>query len=306
MGNAKYGFIAILLFIAELTAPAQTSIRDNTRAEHLEDVIETLSLTDGAEAIGGASIEDAVNVLRDNLAFPVALEMIEFERPRDFVTLDEALIKLRSMQAVRPLATRDKARLDSYEKLAKTHPGSEVLLPRQKSFTLVRDRITVRDLLDQITILDDEYQWRNYGTESTPVVVIQPRSESVLNWRVSSICKPRPVAIDQILAGCNSQECGAFTKVLAERNMSIMYVSIGPVQKADPQPHGFIDLCDEMLTARDVLNRVAQSAHTSWTLSGIKGLRVISFNNSLRWQERAIPNLLNVSPRSKRALNGWR
>ena len=284
MGSAKYGFISLLLFIAELTAATQTSTRDHTnRAEHLEDVIETVSLTDGAEAIGGASIEDAVNVLRDELAFPVALEMVEFERPKDFVTLDEALTKLRSMQAVGPLAARDKARLDSYEKLAKTHPGSEVLLPRQKSFTLIRDKITVRDLLDQITILDDEYQWKNYGTESTPVVVIQPRSESVLNWRVSSICKPRPVAIDQILAGCNSQECGAFTKVLAERNMSIMYMSSGPIPKghhpAGPQPYGFVDLCDETLTARDVLNRVAQSAHTSWTLSGIKGLRFISFNN---------------------------
>ena len=42
MGSGKYGFIALLLFIAELTAAAQTSTREHTnRAEHLEDVIET-------------------------------------------------------------------------------------------------------------------------------------------------------------------------------------------------------------------------------------------------------------------------
>lgn len=284
MDSGKYGLIALLFFVAELTATAQTSTRDHrNRAKYLEDVIESVTLTDGAETIGGASIEDAVKLMRDKVAFPVALEMVEFERPKDFVTLDEALTKLHSIQAVGPLGARDKTRLDSYEELAKTHPGSEVLVARQKSFTLVRDRITVRDLLDQITILDHKYQWKNYGTDSKPMVVILPRGKSALNWLVPSICKPRPVAIDQILAGCDGQECGAFTKGLGARNMSIVYMSIGPVRKGhdsvDPRPHGFVDLCNETLTARDVLNRIAQSAHTSWTLSGIKGLRFISFNN---------------------------
>lgn len=282
MGSAKYGLIGLLLFVA--VASAQTSTRHHVnRAKHLEDVIESVSLTDGAETIGGASIEDAVTILRDKVAFPVSLEMVEFERPKDFVTLDEALTKLRSIQAVGPLAARDKTRRDSYEELAKTHPGSEIIVAHQKSFTLVRDRITVRDLLDQITILDDEYQWKNYGTEREPMVVIQPRAKSALNWHVPSICTPRPVAVDQILAGCNGQECGAFTKVLGARNISIVYMSIGPASKgkdsADPRPHGLVDLCNETLTARDVLNLVSEAAHTSWTLSGIKGLRFISFNN---------------------------
>jgi hypothetical protein len=284
MDNGKYGFIALTLFIAAVTASVHASTRDHVkRAKHLDDVIESVSLTDGVETIGGACIEDAVNLLRKKVVFPIALETVEFERPKDFVTLDEALTQLHSMQAVGPLGARDKARLDSYEGLAKTHSGSEPLVARQKSFTLVRDRITVRDLLDQITAFDDQYQWKNYGTEGKPIIVIQPRADSALNWRVSPICKPRPVAIDQILAGCNGQECGAFTKILGERNMSVMYMSIGPVakgqQSSDPRPHGFVDLCYETLTARDVLNHIAQSAHTSWTLGGIKGLRLISFNN---------------------------
>src|SRR5437764_734140 len=146
MDSGKYGFIALTLFIAGVTASAQTSTRDHVkRAKDLDDVIESVSLTDGVETIGGACIEDAVNLLREKVAFPIALETVEFERPKDFVTLDEALTKLHNMQTVGPLGARDKARLDSYEGLAKTHPGSEVLVARQKSFTLVRDRIAVRD-----------------------------------------------------------------------------------------------------------------------------------------------------------------
>ena len=61
---------------------AQTSRNvQRQRAKTLRDTIENVSLTDGFESIGGASIEDAANLLRDNAGFPVALEMVEFERP---------------------------------------------------------------------------------------------------------------------------------------------------------------------------------------------------------------------------------
>jgi hypothetical protein len=59
--------------------------------------------------------------------------------------------------------------------------------------------------------------------------------------------------------------------------MSVLYMHIGPPSKDEQMPHGFVDLCSNNLTARDVLNRIAQSAHTSWTLGGIKGMRFISF-----------------------------
>src|SRR5438874_4370684 len=68
--------------------------------------------------------------------------------PKDFVTLDEALAKLHEMQSAGLLGSRDKDRLQGYEEMAKTHAGSEVLVPRQRTFTLIRNRITVRDLLD--------------------------------------------------------------------------------------------------------------------------------------------------------------
>jgi hypothetical protein len=265
----------LVLLLGVPVLPAQTSSHIK-RAKHLDEIIDTVNFTDGMETIGGASIQDAVNVLNDKTAFPVSLEMIEFERPKDFVTLDEALAKLHGMQAAGPLAARDKARLGSYEKFAKSHPGSEVVVPRQRTFTLVRNRATVHELLDEITRLDDEYEWKNYGTDSKPVIVIQPRSATALDWAVPAICKSRDLATGNLLAGCNGQECGPFIKLLAQRNMSVMYMSIGPVS-LDPRPRGFVDLCSNDLTARDVLNRIAQSAHTSWTLGGIKGMRLISF-----------------------------
>lgn len=274
--NFKYHCIALLLSIAGVTASAQTPRRDHVkRAKHLDDVVENVVLADGTETIGGASVEDAVNLLRDKVKFPVSLEMLEFKRPEDFVTLDEALARLHGMQAVAPLGDRDKSRLVSYEGLAKTDPGSEVLVPRQRTFTFVRDRITVREFLVQVTTLDDGYEWKNYGTDRAPQIVIQPVSASALNWSVSPICSPRPVAIDRILAACKGQECGEFTKALSERNMSIVYIYMGPAPP-DPAPHGFVDLCSEKLTARDVLNRIAQAAHTSWTVGGIKGMRFVS------------------------------
>ena len=271
-------YIALFLFVAAITASPQASRRDHVRrAKHLDSVIESVSLTNGPETIGGASIQDAVNTLRDKVVFPVSLEMLEFERPKDFVTLDEALAKLHRLAAVAPLGDADKSRLTRYEVLAKTDPASEVVVPHQRTFTLVRDRITVREFLVQVTALDDEYEWKNYGTDRAPQVVIEPRAASVLSWSVSPICSSRPVAIERILAGCKGQECGEFTKALSERNISILYMYLGP-NPPDPSPHGFVDLCSQTLLARDVLNRIAEAAHTSWTVGGIRGMRFLSFS----------------------------
>lgn len=269
---------ALFLLIAAIAASAKTSRRDHvSRAKHLDDVIENVRLTDGSETIGGASIEDAVNQLRDKVGFPVSLEMLGFERPKDFITLDEALAELHRMQTLAPLGDRDKSRLHAYEELSKTGPGSQELVPRQKTFTFVRDRITVREFLIQVTALDDEYEWKNYGKDRAPQIVVQPRTASVLNWTMSPICYPRPVAIDRILAGCKDQECGEITKALFERNISILYMNLGP-NPLDSAPHGFVDLCSHTLLARDVLNRIAEASHTSWTVGGIKGMRLISFS----------------------------
>ena len=277
--------VGLLVLIAGMTgalATAQTDARSHAkRAKTLNDTLETIRLTDGFENIGGASIQDAASMLRDNVAFPVALEMVEFERPKDFVTLDEALAKLHEMQSVGSLGSRDKDRLHKYQEMAKAHQGSEVLVPRQRTFTLVRNRITIRDLLDEIIKLDDEYEWNNSGTDRKPLIVIQPRVLSALNWPVSPVCRPHRIAIEQALAACKGQECGSFTNLLSEHHISVLYMYVGPVSPSkpepDPSPHGFIDWCSESLAARDVLNRIARSSRMSWTLGGIKGMRFLMF-----------------------------
>lgn len=264
----------LLLCVASAVSLTELRAEHANRAKHLDDVIEQVTLTDGMQTIGGASIDDAVNLLRDKTAFPVALEMVEFDRPKDFVTLDEALGQLHKMHS---LNERDKQRLRTYEELAKTHPGSEVVVPRQKTFTLTRERITVRDLLDQIAQADDEYEWKNYGSEKKPVIVVQPRAASALNWNVAPICKTRHISIDQLLAGCKDQPCGPLTQALSDHQISVMDLYEGTDIHEDNSPHGFLDMCAENLTARDALNLIEKSAHTSWTLGGIKGMRFLSF-----------------------------
>ncbi len=81
--------------------------------------------------------------------------MLGFDRPKGFVTPEEALEKLHHM-ADGVLSSNDKTRLDTYEAMATNHPAKEVLVARQKVFVFVRSRISVRDLLDEITTLDDE------------------------------------------------------------------------------------------------------------------------------------------------------
>jgi hypothetical protein len=268
--------------------PTQSTISHGhtKRATNLDGIIENIYLAEGVETIGGASIEDVIREVRERTDFPVGLDMLEFEKPKDFVTLGEALAKLHGMQASGTLGTSDQSRLDRYEEMAETREPSEILVPRQRTFSLVQDRVTVRDLLDQLVALDDEYLWKNYGTEMEPIVVIQPRASRVLDWRVPPICEPQPIAIDELLAGCNGRECGPFIKLLGDHSIWVVYMFMGPVspgeQGPDIRPHGLVDLCNDHLTARDVLNLIAKAAKTSWTVGGIKGMRFISFDPKTR------------------------
>ncbi len=131
-------WVGLLVLIAGMTralAPAQTVARSHTqRAKILSDFIENVSLTDSFESIGGASIEDAANMLRENVAFPVALEIVEFERPKDFLTIDEALAKLHEMQSAGSLGSRDKDRLGYCTATAKVlHPPPKPVFPPRNS-----------------------------------------------------------------------------------------------------------------------------------------------------------------------------
>ncbi len=287
VNNSRKALLPVALFVltvAVATAGASSPPRQRKCAKKLDDVIERIELTDGAETIGGASMHDAVFALRERACFPVAFEMIEFERPKDFVTLREALKQLHTIQAAGTLNARDKSRLDTYESMARTGEPSDVLVARQKAFRLVQNRIAVRRLLDRLMMLDDEYLWKNYGTESAPLIVIEPRAASALDWRVASICHPRPIASTELYAGCNNRPCGPFTKLLSEHNMTVSSLFEGPVapgkQGPDLIPQVPIDACNDHFTARNILNLTVKGTHNSWTLAGIKGMRFVSFESS--------------------------
>jgi hypothetical protein len=193
--------VAFLIVTVGIMSPQLSSLPPShpKRTATLNDLIEHIELREGAETIGGASMEDAVSALRELADFPVALEMLEFKRPEDFVTLAEALEKLHQMQATEALGSRDKGRWNAYEEMAQTHKPSTIPVARQRAFTLVEDRITVRDLLDRLMALDDEYTWKNYGGERAPVIVIQPQARTALGWPVPSISDPRLVAYAELI-----------------------------------------------------------------------------------------------------------
>jgi hypothetical protein len=126
--------VVFVLTVAVVTAQTLSSPPHQPKcAKKLDDVIEHIELTDGAETIGGASMHDAVLALRERTCFPVAFETLEFERPKDFVTLGEALSKLHAMQTAGTLSARDKTRLDGYESMARTDDQSEVLVARRRT-----------------------------------------------------------------------------------------------------------------------------------------------------------------------------
>jgi hypothetical protein len=279
--------VLLALTVVLMTAQKSSSPRRHAqRVKKLNDVIEHIEITDGVETIGGASMQDAIWALREQTDFPISLELLEFERPRDFITLGEALARLHTLETTAVLGIRDMGRLHDYEKRAQTHEPSDVLFPRQKTFALVEDQITVRALLNRMMTLDDEYLWKDYGTESTPVIVIQPRTGSALEWPLSRICHPRPIASNQLFASCRNQKCGPYTKLLNDHNMSVIQMLDGPVlpgeHPPDPVPLVSVDVCRDRLTVRDVLNLIAKGTNSSWTLAGIKGMRLISFQPSTR------------------------
>jgi hypothetical protein len=246
-------YLVVLVLILSCTAllcPQSKAPNDRAgRIKDLNGIIQHIEVTDGAETIGGASVEDVVRELRDRTDFPISVEMLEFERPKDFVTLGEALTTLHKMQASGALGSRDQSRLDRYEEMAQTHEPSQILVARQRTFSLVQERVTVRDLLDHLVTLDDEYLWTNDGSEREPLVVIRPRANTALDWRVAPICHPRPIEIDELLAGCNGQECGPFTKLLNGHSTSVVYMLTGPVapgeREPDIRPHGPVDMCEQ-------------------------------------------------------------
>ena len=236
----------------------------------LEQIIPHIELTRGIEAIGGATIPDVVVTLREQTDFPICIEELEYDRKTDGLTLDAAIAKLRALKAEQKLTHLDEARLNQYQELAKTEdPHTFIVGINQKTFTLVEDNATVRAVLDRTIGLDPAYIWKNYGTSKAPLVVLQPRTRSALDWPVPSVCGGSQETKTAELFGTD----GKLTTLFAAH--AIYLVEMNGAR----MPNVPLDLCHDHLTARDVLNRIVTAGgnHLSWTLSGIKGLRWLSF-----------------------------
>src|SRR6266568_3399039 len=83
-----------LLLWAVAGVSSRAGAQQSRKLHDLRGVVPSVELESGSEAIGGASIEDAVALLRHWTAFPICFESRALSRETDGLTLAEALIKL--------------------------------------------------------------------------------------------------------------------------------------------------------------------------------------------------------------------
>jgi len=261
-------YIVTLLFCAQ-QAYSQQSARPRLAA--LDDHISEVRLDRGYVTVGGATIEDAVTLARTFVAFPICLELIDYDPKRDAMTVHDAIERLRKLQITHPLSGAETALLQSYETLQSEGASSRIVGYKKTTFTLIRHDISVRNYLNEIVSLDTKYRWMNYGTTERPLIVVEPRTESALSWNVSGLCDREPM-IAEDLFGTNGEVTRQF------KAHSIIRVAMGSRELLA----GVLvksNFCDGVVTARDLLNRISDAAPKtlSWSLSGIKGLRWLEF-----------------------------
>jgi hypothetical protein len=252
-------------FCQDLSQPSETTLR------FLNSTIPHVAFTSSAEGFGGATVEDVVVTLRQLVKFPICMELKEFRSDVDGLTLGAAIAELTALKAKRGLEPPDESRLKRYEELASTQSRSTLIGFRKKTFTLVQDNITVAALLDRVTELDRTYRWRNEGTDSVPLVVIQPRQQSALEWPVPPLCGSTAMPSSS-LYGPNGQ----LTSFFSDHRISRVELNGG-----NRLPNVPLNLCFDHLTALKVLNLtiIAAGNGTSWSLSGVQGLRWLTFQS---------------------------
>ncbi len=249
----------------------------------MDSIITRFELSDSPlGGIGGATMADAVQKLQEVTGIPVCLEEIEYDGERDGLTLSTALQKLRELQARNELSESDRARLERYEELMHEvkDPDHHVVFMNVRTFKISESHVTLRALLDHLIELDPDYTWQNDGNLTTPLIVVQPKAKSALDWTVPSICKSKESLRQLYGAG------GSLTELLNQHKISLMWVWIGrttyPQQPNQEElPTTSLDLCHESLTARDVLMLTVKALGPKfyWTLSGIKEMRFLQFES---------------------------
>ena len=277
----RYVLLAALIGMATARFPAMAEAPAKTLEDELQRV--HLSLSGEAFQAGGVTMADAALELRMRTAFPISFESVEYYRDKDRLTLGDVLESFRALKARSDLSPAEAARLRMYEEMAVHQSTATAIGVRKKTFTLLQDHITVRAFLDRITQLDSDYLWKNYGTDKALLIVIRPRTGSVLNWSVPRICgKPQQVS-DKTLYGPG----GKLTMLFGRHDITRAgEISDSPDSEAS-LPDTPLDTCRDDLTAFDVLNQAIKAAgpNFSWSVSGIRGLRFLSFQKQVMTDE---------------------
>lgn len=231
--------------------------------------VAVFELSDGYEGIGGATMQDAIQVLQEQTKVPICLEEVEYELPQDGLTLGEALEKLRNLRVRGPLSSRDEVRWARYQEIAKTKSLETVVGIRKKVFRVPLEKlITLRKILDQLVKLDPEYTWVLRGDSNHSVIVILPSKRSVLEWQIEPICTDAKTLA--FLYGAN----GPIGKALTEHNMTVTWFGGN-----SGFPEVKMNLCGKKRSGEEVfsLTVTTMNASRGWILSGLKDQRFLSF-----------------------------
>lgn len=252
--------LSLLVVFTTCVSSAQTSV--------LEQKIPRYELASGVEGIGGATMLDAVNELRSVAGISICFEEIQYDAPN--LTLATAINRLTQVKKEGPLSRNDQLRWRRYQELAREQdPDKLVIGIDKKTFKMPEQKnVPLRTLLDELVKTNPEYKWSLAGDESAAIVVIEPATGSVLNWKVEIPCR------DYNLQDLYSAH-GQFIPQLAARSINVVWFG-----ERATMPNGSIELCKAEITAREVLNRTVALLHTPgfhWTLTGLKNLRWLSF-----------------------------
>jgi hypothetical protein len=260
--------LAVILVCSTLVAG--TLPAGAAESKNLEMVIPRFELTEGARGMGGASMFDAVERLRELTRIPVSLEEVEYDMEGDKLTLAEALRRLHTLQRRGEVGGADQLRLQRYEAMARSvqNPETVIVGVRARTFKVSETDVTLESLLTRLTQLDTDYAWRNEGDPKAPVIVVYPKGRSRLDWSIEPICGG-----DQSLAHLYSPE-GRLTQLFARHNISLVWFGGARL------PSRSLDLCRAGLTAHEVLKLTVQAAGAFyWILGGVKGGRLLTFGS---------------------------
>ena len=241
----------------------------------LDDLVQEFHLIEGSDGIGGPSMLDAVEKIRALALVPINFEEKEYDMNKNGLTLAKAIDRLRALRDQGSLGNLDHIRLERYEALSADVENIHtfIISPNKHTFRVNVERVVLRELLNQIIMLDSNYEWWDAGEPQNPVIVIHPRQEEqgALDWPIKSLCAEQRIDLSELYV-----PNGPFIDLLSNHNITIFGAEIYLAKIDSYRP------CKEIVTALQLLNTTTKRSRPpyEWTLVGVAGNRFLTFGRA--------------------------